>query len=336
MDRLPRSGTSERDLRIAVMAAIRDAVPVDAYAFLLTDPATTVGCSPLADVPDLATLPTLIRLKYLTTVNRWTSLPASGCASLWQATDGHPEDSLVWREHLSGAGVLDVASVGFADQYGCWGFLDLWRRNGHFADEELTALAGVRHAITARLRCAQASGFATASVETDHRGPGALVLSPQLILRTQTTQTSEWLAALLPPRAGRGPVPAAAYNVAAQLLAAEAGIDQHPAQARVHVGRGLWLTLRADRLDGSQHPARGDIVVTMELSSPTERRDVFARSHGLTTRETEVLRHLAEGRDTRAVARQMSISELTVQDHLKSVFAKTATSSRGELLARCS
>ena len=73
--------------------------------------------------------------------------------------------------------------------------------------------------------------------------------------------------------------------------------------------------------------------MTMEASSPAEGRDMFCRSHGLTGRETEVLRHLVDGHDTRAVARFMSISELTVQDHLKAMFAKTATSSRRELLA---
>ena len=71
----------------------------------------------------------------------------------------------------------------------------------------------------------------------------------------------------------------------------------------------------------------------MEASSPTERRDIFSRSHGLTGREAEVLRHLADGCDTRTVARLMAISEFTVQDHLKSVFTKTLTSSRRELLA---
>ncbi len=69
---------------------------------LLTDPVTAVGCSPLAETPDLATLPELIRLKYLTSVNRWTGLPASGRASLQQATAGRPDRSLLWREHLAG------------------------------------------------------------------------------------------------------------------------------------------------------------------------------------------------------------------------------------------
>jgi DNA-binding CsgD family transcriptional regulator len=44
--------------------------------------------------------------------------------------------------------------------------------------------------------------------------------------------------------------------------------------------------------------------------------------------------HLAAGGDTRDVARRMRLSEHTVQDHLKSVFAKTATRSRRDLLAR--
>ena len=52
---------------------IRRAVGFDAYAWVLTDPQTCVGSAPLADVPCLPELPALIRLKYLTTVNRWTA-----------------------------------------------------------------------------------------------------------------------------------------------------------------------------------------------------------------------------------------------------------------------
>lgn len=213
------------------------------------------------------------------------------------------------------------------------GFLDLWRRESRFTDDEVAALVDVRPAITSRLRGVQAAGFTAAEAAPDHRGPGALVLSPELTIRAQTAQTGDWLTALVPPQAGRSPVPASAYNVAAQLLATEAGVDAHPAQARVHLGGGTWLTLRADRLGGPEPVAQRDIVVTMEASSPMERRDIFSRFHGLTGRETEVLRHVADGYDTRTVARLMSISDLTVQDHLKSVFTKTCTSSRRELLA---
>lgn len=333
VERIAVSDVDDREVRARVLEVIRGFVPFDEYAFLLTDPTTTVGCSPVAEVGDLGTLPDLIRLKYLTSVNRWTGLPATGCATLVKATDGRLERSLLWREHLSGLGIVDVASVVFKDRFGWWGFLDLWRRERSFAEDEVAALVDVRPVITARLRGLQAACFTATDASADYRGPGALVLSPELEIRARTAQTDDWLTALLPPPSGRSPIPASAYNVAAQLLATEAEVDGHPAQARVHLGGGTWLTLRADRLGGAGPPERRDIVVTMEASSPTERRDVFSRSHGLTDRETEVLHHLADGHDTRTVARLMSISDLTVQDHLKSVFAKTLTSSRRELLA---
>ncbi len=333
VEHIASSGLGDRDYRAEVLAVIQRFLPYDVYAFLLTDPTTSVGCSPVADVPNLNTLPNLIRLKYLTAVNRWTRLPARGCASLVQATGGHLEESLLWRDYLVKLGILDVVSVVFADRFGCWGFLDLWRRESRFTDEEITALADVRAVITTQLRAVQAASFTMAEDRPEYRGPGALVLSPDLTIRTQTAQTQDWLTALVPPQSGRSPVPASAYNVAAQLLAIEAGVDAHPAQARVHLAGGTWLTLRADRLGGAEPLEERDIVVTMEASSPAECRDMFCRSHGLTGRETEVLRHLVDGHDTRAVARFMSISELTVQDHLKAMFAKTATSSRRELLA---
>ena len=47
-------------------------VPFDAYAWVLTDPRTEVGASPVADVPCLSELPRLIRLRYATEHARWT------------------------------------------------------------------------------------------------------------------------------------------------------------------------------------------------------------------------------------------------------------------------
>ena len=76
-----------------------------------------------------------------------------------------------------------------------------------------------------------------------------LLLSDDLELLTQTPQTDAYLRALLPTDADRSPIPAGAYNVAAQLLAQETGADTHPPSARVHLRDGLWVTLRAARID---------------------------------------------------------------------------------------
>lgn len=72
--RLCESLVDARTLRLGLLGELGQMVPFDAYAWLLTDPETSVGSSPLADVPCLPELPRLIRLKYLTEVNRWTQL----------------------------------------------------------------------------------------------------------------------------------------------------------------------------------------------------------------------------------------------------------------------
>jgi DNA-binding CsgD family transcriptional regulator len=161
-----------------------------------------------------------------------------------------------------------------------------------------------------------------------------LFLSPELEVRGVTPETDGYLRALLPPDLEGQPVPAGAYNVAAALLAHEAGIHPYPPVARVRMVGGLWLTFRAARIDTEVPAADRDIAVTIELTSPAERRMLYARSHGLTARETELLERLALGADTRTLAHELYLSEHTVQDHLKSIFEKTNARNRRTLLSR--
>jgi DNA-binding NarL/FixJ family response regulator len=324
-----------RVLRLVLLGEIRRVAPFEAYAWLLTDPATTVGSAPLADVPCLPELPRLIRLKYLTEVNRWTRLDAP-VALLGEATGGEPSRSLVWRELQAGYRVTDIASVVFRDPFGCWGFLDLWRGPalGRFTAAEKAYLTDIAGPVTTALRRSQARTFLATGQAGAPRGPVVLLLSGALDVLAQTPETQEYLRVLVPPEEDSSPIPASAYNVAAQLLAFEAGVDANPPSARVHLSGGRWLTLRAARI-GDPRPAHGaDIAVTVEDSSPSERAEVFARAHCLSSRESELLGHLVAGSDTREVARSMFLSQHTVQDHLKSIFAKSSVHNRRTLLAR--
>jgi DNA-binding CsgD family transcriptional regulator len=327
IERICAAGGNPTELRVRLLEEIRRAMGFDAYAFVLTDPETSVGVAPLADVPHLPDLPRLIRLKYLTPVNRWTALDPVG--RLRAATGGEPERSLVWREILQTYGVGDVASAVFRDRYGCWGFLDLWRVGDEFSSREERLLEAMTGPVTTALRQALAGTFAGTELgtrpRTERAGPVVLLLSASLEVLGQTPTTTEYLRTLVPTTGE--PVPAAAYNVAAQLLANEAGVDANPPSARVHLADGRWLTLRAARIGA-------DIAVSIEDSSPAERLSVFARAYGLSERESDLLRHLAGGSDTRDVAGRMHLSEHTVQDHLKSIFAKTSTRNRRTLLSR--
>jgi DNA-binding CsgD family transcriptional regulator len=326
----------DRALRVQILQSIRDVVPFDHYAWLLTDPGTAVGSSPVADVPDLHELPRLITLKYLSLVGRWTEAGRPPVISLHAQTKGRLQESLVWRELMVRHAVTDVASVVFADRYGCWGFLDLWRCEPAkpFMPQEVEFLSGLVVHVTAALRGCQAVSFRNAGVvSTDRPGPAVILLSPALEVRAQTSETERLLRILVPPSGGADPVPAAAYNVAAQLLAVEAAVDPGPPTARVHVAAETWVTLRAARIGVEDAEVERDIAVTIEQTAPVDRIDLFARSFGLSARETEVVVNLTTGADTRQIAERMHVSEHTVPDHLKSIFAKTGCHTRRSLLS---
>ena len=322
-------GTDNRTFRREVLDAVRPAVAFDACAWLVTDPATTVGSSPVADVPSLRALPETIRLKYLCPENRWTALESGRVASLATAGGAH-----AWRAFLEAYDVHDVASVVFRDHRGTWGFLDLWRVGAVFTQEELDVLTAALAPVTAALRDREQQQFGTvvSDVPTE---PAVLLLASDLTVQQQTPASEAHLRALLPTEEDRRPVPAAAYNVAAQLLAVEAGVDDHPARCRVWSRPGLLLTFRAARLSRLDRAAGASLIaVTIERATPTERLDLFARVHELTSRETEVLRCLTDGDDTRQVAARLHLSAYTVQDHLMSIFDKSGVRSRRVLLAR--
>jgi DNA-binding CsgD family transcriptional regulator len=330
-----RSAPDAMVLRTELIAELHRSVEFDAHVWLLTDPVTAVGYSPFADVPAARELPKLIGLKYRTEMNRWTAL-ASGserARSLVLATDGNLGASVLWREMLDRYGVVDVVSTVFADRHGCWGFLDLWRRRpaAPFPADVVALLADLSTSITADLRRCVAGTFAgPAAAASREMGPVVLLLDEELNVIGQTDASDDWLRALVPAEPGQPTIPASAYNVAAQLLATEDGVDAHPPRARAHLANGLWITLRAARMGGSA----GKIAVTIEEASPVDRLEIFCLAFGLTAREGELMRALATGADSKELAARLFVTEHTVQDHLKSIFARTATHSRRELVSR--
>ncbi len=344
---LARQSLDSVALRGALLGVLAEALEFDGYVWVLTDPVTSVGAAPLADVPGLplTKLALLIRAKYATTENRWTVLlrGPSPVGLLSTASESDPERRSEWRDLLDRHGIQDVASVVFSDPFGCWGFLDLWRSDHKepFDDSDVQLLTSLAPALTTALRGCQARTFVDAA--KPHResvGPVVLTLDDSLRITSRTAASEHWLEVLLPRGQGAHAIPASVYNVAAQLLAVEAGVDGHPASTRTHLRDGFWLTLRAARFTpveprptAPEHSAAG-IVVTIEETSPSERLEVFGRAFGLTPREGELVGLLATGADTRSMARRMVLSEHTVQDHLKSIFTKTGARDRVTVLSR--
>ena len=158
------------------------------------------------------------------------------------------------------------------------------------------------------------------------------MLSEGLDVLAQTPPTTEYLRLLVPPD-GR-PVADTGGRVqrGRPAPAVEAGVDAHPASSRVHLHGGRWVRLRADRIGGRSGGARDRRHHRARPPRPTGWPCSSGRT-GLSPRETELVGLVVDGLDGKEVAARMFLSPHTVQDHLKSVFAKTSTRSRREPVA---
>ncbi|XTR52002.1 helix-turn-helix transcriptional regulator [Pseudarthrobacter sp. So.54] len=344
LGQLCRDMLDDKELRREVLAELGARVPFSAYAWPLTDPESATGIAPMARIPCPDKLPELIRLKYVTPQGRWTALMRSPrpAATLLTATGGDPARSPLWSGLLIHHGVADVLSTVFADKHGCWGWLDLWRigNDGTFSAVETNYLAtaapmvaaGLRRSRAAQCRRDAEAGGTAAAVRQPLPPQAVLTLDEALAVAGQTVSAGEWLKLLQ-----RGPrpyqdVPAEVLNVAAQLLAREAGVDTHPAMSRVSVGDGNWALLRATRMVGGRWGATPPLAVTIQECPAADRLEVFARCFALTPQQHRLLELTAGGLSTAELAAVLGIRPYTVQDQFKAVFAVCGVRSRSALL----
>jgi DNA-binding CsgD family transcriptional regulator len=97
------------------------------------------------------------------------------------------------------------------------------------------------------------------------------------------------------------------------------------------------LERRVQALAGSMHvdvmPGWGaDVSVTLPLDSPAS-PVLDVTGWDLTTRELEVLQHLAAGQRNRSVALALNISENTIKFHIRNILRKLDVRSRTEAIA---
>lgn len=338
-------------MRVAVLAELGSVVPFSWFAWPLTDPQTCTGMSPMARIPCPGELPALVRLKYVTSAGRWTSLLGSGphAVTLQTVTGGNPALSPLWDGILRRYEVTDVLSTVFGDKYGCWGWLDLWRcgKGGLFTDTESTYMATAAPVIAAGLRRSRAEQMrrdarlrhGTREPEVVEGRPlrglpgqAVLTLDAGLGVTGRSVSAADWISLLQPGPPPYESVPAEVFNVGAQLLAREAGVDSHDASARVPIGFGRWAVLRSFRMDVGKD-GEAPLAVTIQECPAAERLEVFARCFGLTPRQRSLLDLAARGLDTAAMAAALGISHYTVQDQFKAVFAACGVRSRNALLA---
>jgi DNA-binding CsgD family transcriptional regulator len=311
-------------------------VPFDRSCWHTVDPGTVlftgslnqgIGCSGTW----LATYEYLVE-----DVNKWWFLARSGriAGATSLATHGDLSRSARHRSHQS-LGIGDELRVSFVIGGTYWAAAGLLRDAGQrwFTEDDVHLLASLSEPIAHGFRRALLVAAPGEPASAAHE-PGVVVFDGAGNPESLSPGAERWISQMveLPPPA----TPAESkivQAVAAMARTADPGQDplQVGARSRVRTRSGSWLLLYGTRLAGA---ADDRTAVIIQPATPAAVAPLVTLAYGLSERESEVTRLCMQGVSTRQMAHVLALSPHTVQDHLKSIFAKTGVRSRSELVGQ--
>ena len=269
-------------------------------------------------------------------VNKWWFLARSGriAGATSLATHGDLSRSARHRSHQS-LGIGDELRVSFVIGGTYWAAAGLLRDAGErwFTEDDVQLLASLSEPIAHGFRRALlvAAPGAPAGVAHD---PGVVVFDRDGNPESLSPGVERWISQMveIPPPA----TPAESkivQAVAAMARTADPGQDplQVGARSRVRTRSGSWLLLYGTRLAGG---AGDRTAVIIQPATPAAVAPLVTLAYGLSERKSEVTRLCMQGVSTRQMTHVLALSPHTVQDHLKSIFAKTGVRSRSELVGQ--
>src|SRR3954469_13680529 len=344
LTRLVQRRLGVQEFSRAATRTLERAVPFDGTCVLTFDPATLLPTGEFVEngLP-VETMARLIDIELREPdFNKFGTLAAarSHAASLSDATAGELEQSRRQRELRRPSGFADELRAVFSDDLGTSGALTLLREmdRPHFSPSEWGFVASLAELLAEGLRRAALFGDVTTDEET---ATGLIVLLPDNTVEMANRAAERFLDELDAGDAAAHLLPTAVRSVAARTRRTafedrSAGADgpgTDLAQARVRTGAGRWVVVRGSILsnDGDDGPR---VAILLEAARPAELAPLIADAYALTERERRLTELVARGFSTNEIADRLHLSAYTVQDHLKSIFDKSGTSSRGDLVAR--
>lgn len=240
---------------------------------------------------------------------------------LSEATRGRPERSPRYAEWLAGQGTPYELRAALVTRGRAWGCVVFHRTEaaGDFTREDARLMARLSRPIAEGLRASIRADAARRSAEG---APGMLVLDRHDEIELVTPAGQRLLEALGGPRGPTLPMPV--------LTAAATARQGQAASLHLPTAAG-WLTLHASLPDGA---TAGRVAIVIQATRGEHAAPRRLEAYGLTAREREIATLVARGLTTDEMARRLFLSPWTVQDHLKAIFEKTGTRSRGALRAR--
>jgi DNA-binding CsgD family transcriptional regulator len=307
-------------------ALLAQALPRDCACWHTTDPATLVETGfRIEDIPtgdhgaaQLAYLPD--------DYNSFPTLTRSGRHSgvLSDATGGDMHRSIRYREMLAPNGIRGELRTSLVADGAGWGCFAFFRAGKDFTEDERDFAHDLGTVLAKAFRAAGVRERTTGVSAT--LWPGVVLLGEDRRVESVTTPARHWLAELGAPFPGE---PTELPFVVHAISARVAGTGE-PSSARVLGASGEWIEVLGSPSEG---PDRRVVIVLQAATAPSL-IPLICAAHGLTPRERELADLVYQGCPTKDIAARLFISPHTVQQHLKSIFAKTGVRSRRELVAR--
>ncbi|KAB2348010.1 helix-turn-helix domain-containing protein [Actinomadura rudentiformis] len=208
----------------------------------------------------------------------------------------------------------------------CWGATAFLRgpERPRFGEDEVRALAALSEPIADGLRRTLLISSAMDATPSDGL-PGIVVFDERGGVESISAAAERWIEDMVEMPPPKSPAESTMVTI---IAARTRGGTALPARSRVRTRSGQWLSLYGTRL--SDH----GVAVVIQPAAPHELAPLIAHAYGLSGSERRIARLCLTGLSTKEIAEALHVSPYTVQDHLKSIFSKTGTRSRTELIGR--
>jgi DNA-binding CsgD family transcriptional regulator len=283
----------------------------------------------------------------------WADLARSPvpAAALRASLDDRPARSIRYREFMQPHGFSDELRGVFRTGDSAWGIFGLFRDGGReaFTEDDVKFVSAISATVAIALRRYAASANPWHGALGS---PGVLMFDAGGTLLSANEAAVDWLVALRgddqltcdgAPQGWEGvlcdgcsdlDVPTPIYPLLARARAYAAGRERTPARLRVRDQKGRWLLLHASALYGGSEQTCGGVALVVEPAKSADIAPIIIEAFGLSPRERDVVRLIAQGASTQEMAATLFLSQHTVRDYVKAVFEKVGVSSRGELVAK--
>jgi len=312
-----------------VSAALERTLPFDGWCMFGVDPHTGLRTLQFGGRGTERTAEMASNEALMNDVNKYADLALAPVAAGWLSLD-HPEARRSFRLHeiLLPQGFYSEVRLALRDHGRLWGALVLFREDPRrpYDDSDTATVCAIAGPLVDAIRAYPVRQLPRRGSAP---GSGVVALAPDNRMVAVSAEAQAWLDDLVPG----GDDQTYASDVTRVLFDAAHAVrcgDSSRASTCIRTISGHWLRVEATALPVGD----ADVAVVLQAATVHQLLGTLAACNRLTGREKEVLALLVRGLAGKQIARELTISLLTVNGHLQSLYRKCRVTGREELLGR--